>query len=217
MQHPRLASQGQMLQGQPQVYGQQQQQQPQKPLAYPVPVPAQAPPLTELHRVPETPSIRPANAPAFSRCTQTRIPRSAAVSAKTRLSLGLTVTPFPYAGGEEESVPVAPPQAPILRCSRCRTYLNPFVEVMDSGSRWKCNLCYVINDFPAHYDYDPQTQARIDRAAHPELSSPVYEFVAPAEYMVRPPQPPAYLFLLDATYPAIASGILPSLSHPSNL
>jgi hypothetical protein len=34
----------------------------------------------------------------------------------------------------------------------------------------------------------------------------VVDFLAPAEYMVRPPMAPAYLFVLDVSYYAIQSG-----------
>lgn len=40
------------------------------------------------------------------------------------------------------------------------------------------------------------------------MYNPVYEFIAPVEYMVRPPQPPVYLFLLDVSYQAVTSGLL---------
>lgn len=33
------------------------------------------------------------------------------------------------------------------------------------------------------------------------------EFIAPSEYMVRPPQPPSYLFVIDVGYYAITSGM----------
>jgi hypothetical protein len=34
------------------------------------------------------------------------------------------------------------------------------------------------------------------------------EFIAPAEYMVRPPQPPVYLFIIDVSYSAVGTGML---------
>lgn len=33
----------------------------------------------------------------------------------------------------------------IVRCRSCRTYINPFVSFIDQR-RWKCNLCYRVND-----------------------------------------------------------------------
>ena len=36
----------------------------------------------------------------------------------------------------------------IIRCRRCRTYINPFVEFVQAGQRWKCNVCGLINEVP---------------------------------------------------------------------
>jgi len=40
------------------------------------------------------------------------------------------------------------------------------------------------------------------------LSRSVMEFIAPQEYMVRPPQPPVYFFVIEVTYAAVISGLL---------
>ena len=34
----------------------------------------------------------------------------------------------------------------IVRCKRCRAYINPFVTFQDQGVRWRCNICFSIND-----------------------------------------------------------------------
>jgi protein transport protein SEC24 len=34
------------------------------------------------------------------------------------------------------------------------------------------------------------------------------EFVAPVEYMIRPPQAPVYMFVIDVSMTAVASGML---------
>lgn len=36
-------------------------------------------------------------------------------------------------------------QTNIVRCRYCRTYINPYVYMPDNR-RWKCNLCYRVND-----------------------------------------------------------------------
>src|ERR1700733_14116975 len=61
---------------------------------------------------------------------------------------------------------------------------------------------------PASFDYDPVSQTYIDRQTRPELTDMVYEFAAPMEYMVRPPQPLAILFLIDVSYTAITTGLV---------
>lgn len=49
---------------------------------------------------------------------------------------------------------------------------------------------------------------RYDADQRPELSKGTVEFVAPTEYMVRPPMPPSYFFLIDVSVSAVRSGLL---------
>lgn len=79
---------------------------------------------------------------------------------------------------------------------------------MDHGHRWRCNMCNLTNDVPQAFDWDSAAQKTVDRWLRPELNHAVVEFVAPQEYMVRPPQPLVYLFLFDVSYAAISSGLL---------
>ena len=96
----------------------------------------------------------------------------------------------------------------ISRCRRCRSYINPFVAFLDHGNRWRCNMCNLTNDVPQAFDFDAATQKSSDRWQRPELNHAVVEFVAPQEYMVRPPQPLVYLFIFDVSYAAVTSGLL---------
>ena len=139
--------------------------------------------------------------------------------------------------GAQEQVPVIQAST-IVRCKRCRTYINPFVNFVDQGMRWRCNMCFCLNDgtasmllaacgqrtlllliapspglflrggvpVPGDFDFDPATQRHIDRMQRAELTHGVVEFIAPSEYMVRPPQPPVYLFVIDVSYNAVNSG-----------
>jgi len=107
----------------------------------------------------------------------------------------------------DEPVPLITDQI-IPRCRRCRAYINPFVIFIDGGARWKCIMCNVSNEVPPEYDWDRTTNTQIDRWSRPELNRSVVEFVAPTEYMVRPPQPPVYVFLLDVSPAAVQSGML---------
>lgn len=69
-------------------------------------------------------------------------------------------------------------------------------------------MCNLTNDVPQAFDWDATAQKNIDRWQRPELNYSVVEFVAPQEYMVRPPQPLVYLFLFDVSYAAVTSGLL---------
>jgi len=39
----------------------------------------------------------------------------------------------------------------IVRCRRCRTYMNPFCQWVDGGRRFKCNVCAMLNEVPVEY------------------------------------------------------------------
>lgn len=69
-------------------------------------------------------------------------------------------------------------------------------------------MCSLTNDVPQAFDWDAATQKGLDRWQRPDLNHAVVEFIAPQEYMVRPPQPLVYLFLIDVSYAAVTSGLL---------
>ena len=97
---------------------------------------------------------------------------------------------------------------------RCRLYINPFVAWLENGRRWRCNICGQLNECPSAYfcHLDAANQRR-DKLQRPELSKGVVEFIAPSEYMVRPPQPPSYFFLIDVSATAVRSGMLTSVAN----
>lgn len=49
---------------------------------------------------------------------------------------------------------------------------------------------------------------RRDHDERVELTNGSVQFLAPPEYMVRPPVPPVYMFVLDVSYAAASSGML---------
>ena len=69
-------------------------------------------------------------------------------------------------------------------------------------------MCNLTNDVPQAFDWDAANQKSLDRWQRPDLNHAVVEFVAPQEYMVRPPQPLVYLFLIDVSYASVTSGLL---------
>jgi protein transport protein SEC24 len=69
-------------------------------------------------------------------------------------------------------------------------------------------MCNLTNDVPQAFDWDAASQKSVDRWQRAELNHAVVEFVAPQEYMVRPPQPLVYLFLFDVSYAAVSAGLL---------
>ncbi|XP_046813506.1 protein transport protein Sec24A [Vespa crabro] len=140
--------------------------------------------------------------PDIFRCTLTKIPETNSLLQKSRLPLGILIHPFK----DLNQLPVIQCST-IVRCRICRTYINPFVYFVDS-KRWKCNLCYRVNDLPGEFQFDPVTQSFGDPSRRPEVKTSTIEFIAPSEYMLRPPQPAVYLFILDVSRLAVESGYL---------
>ncbi|KAI9221027.1 protein transport protein SEC24 [Blastocladiella britannica] len=145
--------------------------------------------------------------PTFKRCTVNVFPQTSALQAKSKIPLALYIAPYRDPEPGEPEIPIINTNT-IVRCRRCRTYINPYVQFLDRGQRWKCNMCYYPNDVPEAFDFDVTSQSYIDRWQRPELNHAVVEFIAPSEYMLRPPQPAVYLFVIDVSYVAVQSGMV---------
>ncbi|KAH0534755.1 hypothetical protein KQX54_007979, partial [Cotesia glomerata] len=140
--------------------------------------------------------------PDIFRCTLTKIPENDKLLKKTRLPLGILIHPFK----DLNHLPLIQCST-IVRCRACRTYINPYVYFIDP-KRWKCNLCYRANDLPEEFQFDPVSKSFGDPTRRPEVKTSTIEFIAPSEYMLRPPQPAVYLFILDVSRLAVESGYL---------
>ncbi|XP_053528740.1 protein transport protein Sec24A isoform X2 [Artibeus jamaicensis] len=163
------------------------------------PTPLQ-PPVPNLHE-----DIQRLNCnPESFRCTLTNIPQTQALLSKAKLPLGLLLHPF------KDSVPPVVTSSTIVRCRQCRTYINPFVSFLDQR-RWKCNICYQVNDVPEEFMRNPLTRIYGEPHKRPEVQNATIEFMAPVEYMLRPPQPPVYLFVFDVSHNAVETGYLNSV------
>ncbi|XP_048022595.1 protein transport protein Sec24A isoform X2 [Megalobrama amblycephala] len=140
--------------------------------------------------------------PEVFRCTLTSIPQTQSLLNKAKLPLGLLLHPFK----DLSQLPVVT-SSNIVRCRSCRTYINPFVSFVDAR-RWKCNLCHRVNDVPEEFMYNPVSRSYGAPHKRPEVQNATIEFIAPSEYMLRPPQPAVYLFVLDVSHNAVETGYL---------
>ncbi|KAJ1325569.1 protein transport protein SEC24 [Microdochium nivale] len=145
--------------------------------------------------------------PKYMRSTLNAAPTTHSLLKKSKLPFALVIQPYAALHDIDDQVPVVQDQV-IARCRRCRTYINPYVVFLDQGHRWRCNMCNLTNDVPQAFDWDAAAQKSVNRWDRAELNHSVVEFVAPQEYMVRPPQPLVYLFLFDVSYAAVSSGLL---------
>ncbi|GAA6010807.1 hypothetical protein JCM11491_002955 [Sporobolomyces phaffii] len=145
--------------------------------------------------------------PSYQRMTINAVPTTNSLLQKSKLPLALVLTPYRSLKPGDPEVPVVSDTV-IARCRRCRTYINPYVTFIEGGQRWKCCMCNLSNEVPQLFDWDQDKNQPADRYARHELNSSVVEFVAPTEYMVRAPQPPIYIFVIDVSYSAVSTGMV---------
>uniref|UniRef100_A0A7E4VFY4 Protein transport protein Sec24C n=1 Tax=Panagrellus redivivus TaxID=6233 RepID=A0A7E4VFY4_PANRE len=146
------------------------------------------------------------NNTAIFRCSVSAIPESADLVKKCRLPLGLTLHPF----RDQRNLHIL--QTTIVRCRYCRAYINPYVYMSDSR-HWRCNICYRSNDLPDDFCYDRERRSYGDPSGRPEIQNTTVEFIATSDYMLRPPQPACYFFVLDTSAQAVNSKYLHILSE----
>ncbi|VDM08411.1 unnamed protein product [Wuchereria bancrofti] len=140
--------------------------------------------------------------PSIFRCTLSSVPQTQELLKKSRLPFGLTLQPF----RDIKNLNIIQTSS-IVRCRYCRTYINPYIYLPDSR-HWKCNICYRVNDLPDDFNWDPATKSFGEPTHRPEIKNATVEFIAPSEYMLRPPQPAVYVFVMDVSQDAIETGYL---------
>jgi protein transport protein SEC24 len=73
-------------------------------------------------------------------------------------------------------------------------------------------VCGLVNDcHPEYFSALDSRGIRYDILERPELRFGCVEFVAPSEYMVRPPMPPQYIFVIDVSYYMVHAGGLATI------
>ncbi|KAK9461155.1 Sec23/Sec24 trunk domain-containing protein [Lipomyces oligophaga] len=147
--------------------------------------------------------------PKFGRLTLCSVPQSADLLSTSCLPLGLVLNPLARLRDDEEPIPildfgeVGPP-----RCSRCRAYINPFMQFAAGGAKLICNMCQYASAVPGDY-YSPVDASgrRIDRDQRPELNLGTVDFLVPKQYWKSEPMPMRYLFVVDVSAEAVNKGL----------
>ncbi|BBN17285.1 protein transport protein SEC24 [Marchantia polymorpha subsp. ruderalis] len=146
--------------------------------------------------------------PRLMRCTLNQIPCSGDLLNTSGMPLAIMVQPFALPHPSEEPIQIVDfGESGPVRCSRCKGYINPFMKFIDQGRRFTCNLCGFTNETPRDYhcNLGPDGRRR-DADQRPELSRGTVEFVASPEYLVRPPMPAVFFFLIDVSMNAVQTG-----------
>lgn len=144
--------------------------------------------------------------PSVIRPSVTRLPANSTVKGKAHLPLGAVITH----SSPDIHVPVVNMGGiKVIRCVKCRAYINCFVKFTENGNKWICTLCGHSNEVPHEYYCGlTATGERQDKESRDELMYGTVEFVASSDYMSRPPMAPHYLAVLDVSLSAIQSGLL---------
>uniref|UniRef100_A0A3Q3WJG5 Uncharacterized protein n=1 Tax=Mola mola TaxID=94237 RepID=A0A3Q3WJG5_MOLML len=70
------------------------------------------------------------------------------------------------------------------------------------------SIIFLFSSIPEEFMYNPVSRSYGEPHKRPEVQNATIEFIAPSEYMLRPPQPAVYLFLLDVSHNAVETGYL---------
>ena len=137
----------------------------------------------------------------FIRTSSESIPNNEYLIRNTGIPFGINITPFPdidsslihqYSfGGGNGTIP---------RCSKCKSFYNPFCEIMDNYSSYKCNICFNMNQLN---NIDITTIKKIEKN-----NNEVYEIFANSDYIENSPMSSNFVFILDVTEKSINSGAI---------
>ncbi|XP_019389592.1 PREDICTED: protein transport protein Sec24D isoform X1 [Crocodylus porosus] len=150
--------------------------------------------------------------PRYIRCTTYCFPASSDMAKQARIPLAAIVTPFAIVPPNETPLYVVNHgETGPIRCNRCKAYMCPFMQFIEGGRKYQCGFCSCVNDVPPFFfQHLDHVGRRVDHYERPELSLGSYEFVATLDYCRnnKPPNPPAYIFMIDVSYSNIKSGLV---------
>ncbi|TBU13198.1 putative Sec24-like protein [Hamiltosporidium tvaerminnensis] len=76
----------------------------------------------------------------YYRSSLKKIPKNNIIIKKSKLPFIINITLQDY---NKENIIYS--EEDIIRCEKCKTYINPYVEIIPPGHQWKCNMCFSIN------------------------------------------------------------------------
>uniref|UniRef100_A0AAQ5Z5F4 SEC24 homolog D, COPII coat complex component n=1 Tax=Amphiprion ocellaris TaxID=80972 RepID=A0AAQ5Z5F4_AMPOC len=150
--------------------------------------------------------------PRFIRCTTYSLPCTADLAKQCQVPLASIIKPFASLPKNETPLYVVKHgETGPVRCNRCKAYMCPYMQFIDGGRRYQCSFCNCVNEVPVFYfQHLDHMGRRVDFYERPELSLGSYEFEATMDYCKnnKPPNPPAYIFMIDVSYTNIKSGLV---------
>ncbi|KAL1517226.1 hypothetical protein ABEB36_001019 [Hypothenemus hampei] len=150
--------------------------------------------------------------PRFIRSSMYNVPITQDIMKQTAVPFSLVLSPMARLSKDEYPPPIVNfGELGPVRCNRCKAYMCPYMQFIDSGRRFQCLFCKATTDVPQEYfQHLDHTGQRMDKYERPELVLGTYEFVATADYCRNNtlPKPPAIVFVIDVSYNNIKSGLV---------
>ncbi|XP_008844262.1 protein transport protein Sec24D isoform X2 [Nannospalax galili] len=150
--------------------------------------------------------------PRYIRCTTYCFPCSSDTAKQAQIPLAAVIKPFAAVPSNETPLYlVNHGESGPVRCNRCKAYMCPFMQFIEGGRRYQCGFCNCVNDVPPFYfQHLDHIGRRLDQYEKPELSLGSYEYVATLDYCRKnkPPNPPAFIFMIDVSYSNIKNGLV---------
>lgn len=150
--------------------------------------------------------------PRFMRCTTYSLPCTADLAKQCQVPLAAIIKPLATLPKNETPLYVVNHgETGPIRCNRCKAYMCPYMQFIEGGRRFQCGFCNCVNEVPVFYfQHLDHMGRRVDFYERPELSLGSYECVATLDYCKnnKPPNPPAFIFMIDVSYSNIKSGLV---------
>ncbi|XP_033839368.1 protein transport protein Sec24D [Periophthalmus magnuspinnatus] len=150
--------------------------------------------------------------PRFMRCTTYSLPCTADLAKQCQVPLASIIKPLARLPKNETPLYVVNHgETGPIRCNRCKAYICPFMHFTEGGRRFQCAFCNCVNEVPVFYfQHLDHMGRRVDFYERPELSLGSYEFEATLDYCKnnKPPNPPAFIFMIDVSYNNVKSGLV---------
>lgn len=79
----------------------------------------------------------------YQRCTLNALPYNNNLLKKSKLPLSLLLEPYPRTQPREKNLNQVPviSHGTISRCIQCKSFINPFIQFIEGGLKWQCNIC----------------------------------------------------------------------------
>ena len=111
----------------------------------------------------------------FIKMSYTSIPNSTYLKRELKLPLNLSLSPLSnYV--DKSTIPIIDygkfNEIPACQNLKCLAFLNPYVEFLNGGEQWKCNICKNINNT---FNYIKKEK---DKNNLPEINHGTYEFIS---------------------------------------